>query len=888
MSKLSFKLRAIIYFAIAAVIPFLISWYLIYQIVDNKLYDDLKHLYKVYVQNQVNKIEQMFIKQEDIIKSMANSFYYISSDETHIKSFLIQQIKINRHFKNMYVIMSDGQVIVGDKHTYSIEQDLTLSSVYLNTIKSNKIVWLESYKDVISGEKCVGIAMPIKYKNGAKSGVLVGNISEQYFRYMLSKSNYLSDVNVLLIDSSGYIKFDSFGKYGYLSNIEDEGFILNDVSNDIINLTNGSHEITHDGKQWICEFSSISFNEWKVISIIDTKNINSLVNNNDMNIFNYIILIGFIAVTLVIVLALILSNSITKPLLKLRDGARALAVGELDYKIEINSKDEIKELADSFNYMSTNLKNTYQQLFTRTEELFDNNQYLQEINTELEASYQQLGATMSQLNQSEEKFRKLMKNISDMVFVIGTDCKISYVNQVMINVLGYKESDLIGNSVSIILKEVREDCPLKEAFSNEYIQYQLDMVKKDGTKIIVEGSAQKVVEEGNVVGVQTIARDITHRKHMEKQLDKRYNELQVLNKVSNAITNTLNLDNLLQTIVKQVIDVSEALVCSIRLFDDAKDNNLQLVAIEGVIISNISIEDVVISKHNIESFIAKKRSVVIELKEDQLINEYLIKLFDEEHARYIIFNPLVVQGIAIGVMSTTLRKKPEEDQVELLTSLANSIAIAIDNAQAYEKMKQSYIKTVESLVSAIEAKDVYTESHSVRVANYACFIAMEMGYSKEIMEDIWVAGMLHDIGKIGITDSIINKKERLTAEEYEIVKQHPSISFKILSKIGLKEEIIGAVKHHHERYDGKGYPDGLRDNQISTMSAIISIADAFDAITSERSYKKSKTIEQGIAEIVVNSGKQFDPKVVDIFERAFLMKPKQIERIYNNENIDLL
>ncbi|MFZ5351181.1 MAG: HD domain-containing phosphohydrolase [Bacillota bacterium] len=895
MNKLNFKLRILIYFAIAAIIPFLISWLSIYQIIDNKLQKDLADMNKMYVQNQINKIDEMFSQQENIIKSISEAYSYVFmgnntyesiSYEKTITDFLSQQIKINNQFRNLYIIMNDGKVYVDDRNVSIPDMDLTHTHLYINAKKSNELVWLEPYTDVISSERCIGISLPLSDSAGNEKGVLIGTMTIESFGKMLAGAKYMPDVRMILINKEGYVKYDSEDKYSDSVNISDSSFILNSVYKDLQHQSEGSHEVAYENKNWFCIFSSIKSNNWKVVSLLDTDRFRNSVGSLNKGIYDYFTLLAVLAVFLAAGFATVLSGSITKPLLKLRDGAKALSLGHLNYKMEVVGHDEISELATAFNEMSSNLQKTYDELFNRTNELFDNNKYLQEINAELEASYQQLGAAMSQLNESEEKYRKLMSNISDMILVVNTDNEIMYINSKLQSVLGYGESELIGRSVSVLFGGSSDKNPFEAALIQKYIEYQHEMIKKDGSSITIEGSAQAIEEDGIITGIQAIARDITQRKLMEQQLAKRYNELQVLNRVNRAIANTLDLKVILHTIVNQVIDITDALVCSIRLKEMESDDILILNAIEGIRISNFNVEDIVISKELMGRITARKQSLSLELILEELPNDYLKQLYLSENARFVVFNPLVVQGNTIGVMTTITRSKPSYEQTELITSLANGVALAIDNAKAYEHLKHSYLKTVQSLISAVEAKDVYTESHSIRVAKYSCFIAAEMGFSKSFIEDIWVAGVLHDIGKIGISDSILNKKEKLTVEEYELIKQHPGISHKIISKIGLKSEILEAVKYHHERYDGKGYPEGLQGSNISVMAAIISIADAFDAITSERSYKKAKSIRQGINEIVINRGMQFDPKVVDVFERAFLMKSQIIEKIYNNDEVN--
>ncbi|MDF2840834.1 MAG: putative sensor protein, partial [Clostridia bacterium] len=309
-------------------------------------------------------------------------------------------------------------------------------------------------------------------------------------------------------------------------------------------------------------------------------------------------------------------------------------------------------------------------------------------------------------------------------------------------------------------------------------------------------------------------------------------------------------------------------------------------SIKGIKLEDMSLVNVDATKNRALKLIGSQRHFTIEHKgEDALPSEYFKILHREDGYRFTLFNPIVAHGRQIGLISTILKNRPNQELAELITSMANNIALSIDNAKAYENVKSSYLKTVQSLVSTIEAKDMYTESHSVRVAKYAAFIAAELKMDKAFLEDIWVAGVLHDIGKIGISDSILNKKERLTDEEYQLVKKHPVIAYKILSKIGLDQRIMNAVRHHHERYDGKGYPDGLTGDNINIMAAIISIADAFDAITSERSYKQPKSLELGIEELNYWKGTQFNPEIVDVLTIAFMTNKEAFMQIHQDEDV---
>ena len=175
---------------------------------------------------------------------------------------------------------------------------------------------------------------------------------------------------------------------------------------------------------------------------------------------------------------------------------------------------------------------------------------------------------------------------------------------------------------------------------------------------------------------------------------------------------------------------------------------------------------------------------------------------------------------------------------------------------------------VSSLVCAIEAKDRYTLGHSQRVSDYAVSLAKNLNMTKEQIDEIRVAGMLHDVGKIGIADEILNKPARLSIAEFEEVKKHPSIGSFILNTLELSDTTMEAINYHHERYDGKGYPLGLTGKELSMEAQIIALSDAYDAMTSDRPYRKAMTHEEAVTEIKRCSETQFNPDLVAVLEQS--------------------
>lgn len=197
----------------------------------------------------------------------------------------------------------------------------------------------------------------------------------------------------------------------------------------------------------------------------------------------------------------------------------------------------------------------------------------------------------------------------------------------------------------------------------------------------------------------------------------------------------------------------------------------------------------------------------------------------------------------------------------------------------YDKLESAYMETIEILRFTVEAKDAYTRGHSDRVSAYSVLIGEALGLSEDDLKTLKIGGLFHDIGKIGIPDSILLKTDKLDDEEYSEIKNHPAIGAHILSNATIFKDIIPIVKHHHERFDGHGYPGKLKGEEIPYLARIATVADSFDAMTSKRSYRDSLPIDVVKEEIKKNSGTQFDPEIAEVFLKILDEQPEEIRRI---------
>ena len=217
-------------------------------------------------------------------------------------------------------------------------------------------------------------------------------------------------------------------------------------------------------------------------------------------------------------------------------------------------------------------------------------------------------------------------------------------------------------------------------------------------------------------------------------------------------------------------------------------------------------------------------------------------------------------------------------QMNLIKDINNELK------DTYEKLEKAYMESIETLRYTVEAKDTYTRGHSDRVSAYSVLIGEKLGLTDNDINILKIGGLFHDIGKIGVPDSILLKDTSLTDDEYSEIKNHPSIGAHILSNATIFKDIIPIVKHHHERFDGNGYPGKLKGENIPYLARITAIADSFDAMTSKRTYRKSLSIESVISEIEKCKGTQFDPKIADVFLNILNNEYNKIEEIRKKFN----
>ena len=400
------------------------------------------------------------------------------------------------------------------------------------------------------------------------------------------------------------------------------------------------------------------------------------------------------------------------------------------------------------------------------------------------------------------------------------------------------------------------------------------------------GSPSVVFEEGGVENVQALTAENVHRTFLAaplsaqtaEQARKAQERLAAVYAANQVISSERVLNRLFERVLDQIFGLVPAHNGAILLADPATSR----------------LEPAHMRKGRDENEHVTISSTIVQRAYDQSEAILVFDAADDSrlgHGQSIILHniasamctPLQVHDETLGVLYVDTRGTTNaftEGDLELLVALAGPAAIAIKNAQYVDKLESAYQGTLVMTANAIEARDHYTVGHTWRVTNFALAIARELGWDHEKLRECEMGGVLHDVGKIAIDDNILRKPGGLNDDEYEKMKVHPERGARMMQDVPALASLIPYALYHHERYDGEGYPFGLTGEEIPIEGRLIAVADTFDAMTSNRPYRKGLSPEIAVAELEKGKGTQFDPVIVDAMVRAY--RAGRVDAIFQN------
>jgi HD-GYP domain-containing protein (c-di-GMP phosphodiesterase class II) len=359
-----------------------------------------------------------------------------------------------------------------------------------------------------------------------------------------------------------------------------------------------------------------------------------------------------------------------------------------------------------------------------------------------------------------------------------------------------------------------------------------------------------------------------------EQRNRSYKRQKLLNQISRHLHQTLNLDELIPNIFAEINQAIHVEAQSIWLVDQAEKviKCRYSTGTEFGILKGFSVP--LNTASIVGTSVIKKKSLIVR---DAHRDPRHARSADEQTGfvtRSIMTVPLVLEEEAIGAIQAVNKRGGElftQEDLDLFSAIAYTAALAVSNAQLVTELQNSYDLTLEALSAALDLRDRETEGHSRRVVEYTARLAVQIGLDKDVLKSIRRGALIHDIGKIGVPDAILHKPAALDAEERRVIERHPQLGYNMLVGIPYLREEIQIVVCHQEKWDGTGYPFGLRGEEIAIGARLFAIADTFDALTSDRPYRKGRSYEAARKLIEEESGKQFDPQAV----AAFLAVPAE-------------
>lgn len=393
------------------------------------------------------------------------------------------------------------------------------------------------------------------------------------------------------------------------------------------------------------------------------------------------------------------------------------------------------------------------------------------------------------------------------------------------------------------------------------VRVLLGKVPMDGTRVITVTEMKVDPEESKIL-------DSSHIGDNLDVLKRAHRDLAIMYKIGTLINSIQNTKELLNVLADKLVEVIQPDRVVIMLYEDGKEKILEKV----VRVKYGSIEEAgKISMSMVNEATSEGMAILSydALADDRFKNKQSVIL---NRIRSAICVPVKSRDKVLGVIyidtHISVGKFSEQD-LQFLSIIANQAGIAIQNAKLYENLDDLFTGSLKTLVATIEAKDPITSGHSLRVTRFSLTIGEEFGLNKEMMRTLKISGLLHDIGKVGIPEAILGKPAPLNENEFIRMREHAPRGAEIVKNIKNVEEVVLGIRHHHERYDGYGIPDGLKGERIPLISRILAVADSFDAMAYDRPYRKAISWNKVVKEIERCSGTQFDPKIVKAFMKAY-------------------
>ena len=714
------------------------------------------------------------------------------------------------------------------------------------------VVFSPIYKHFVLDDLALSSSIPVHDKNGNLQGVLGSHINLSSINHYLEQ--IVTDENAyafILEKDSGYLIANSLNRKNFETDLDGTFKRLSieaisqqpiqKIYDEYIKSGEENHIINNNNNQFylkVTEYYDQGL-EWVIMTVLPESPLIISVNNNSKKI----LLLTILAIFISSLIFLFLTKKYIDPINHLIETQERFANGKLLERALVSRRDEIGLVASSFNVMA----NTIYSLITTLED-------------QVEDRTLELNRSNQELLESENQLQLILDSTAEGIYGIDKEGNCTFINASGVKMLGYEDqSELIGKNMHDQIHHSYKDgqaisfenCHLTNALKGKKMAQIDDEVfwKKDGTCFSIEYHSYPQYLEGEIVGAVITFMDNTAEKEsidrikylsMHDQLTGLYNRWYI----EDAMRRLDTQRNMPLTLM--IIDIN-----GLKLVNDAfghKMGDELIKAVSRIIKSILRSEDIVGRMGGDEFLIILPQT---DSTQAEQIKKRIVKVTDAEKLDSVIVS------VAIGYAV-------KDDLAKTL----DDIMIAADNKMYKDKLvygKTMRNETIERVLKNINYKYDEEQIHTERVSQYCQSIAIAMGLCETEIQDIKTAGVLHDIGKIIVPPELLKKSGKLTEEEFSTIKKHPETGYQILKSVDEYLPLAEDVLYHHESWDGSGYPKGLKGEEIPLNARIITVADAYEAMTSKRTYRPARSKEEAIAELKRFAGIQFDPHIVKVF-----------------------
>lgn len=804
-----------------------------------------KDIVETNLKAQISLVEQWFAIQESIIKNYASMLSEVAANEgdtAALERFMQVFEEQESSFSNVYYTSETGvNVISGGLLPRVDGRDRT----WYKGAKVREFYVSLPYVDALTSNYVITLSVAVRDGTGQIIGVLgadlpVTNLFER-------------------------IRFDSYDLI--------QAVVITDQVNQALYFENYDvMRSSRDGAQDMHVFYKQLERQNEKIRILlpDMKaTLNVYLHNNryltEVINYNYnfwiAILAGFLGILMVL---WYLSKFLATPIQALSERIKRLARQENDANISQEiMDDDLWEIMALFKKLDNHIHENIRQINQMNENMKDANVILENKNEEFRNSLSELYSANSSLKQSEKIYQNLINNIEEMIWIVDLEGKVTYANGKFYETLGFAADVSKGLYLKDFISEIKASDEFhgvgffaKRDFNDLELRLDNDVHHKHLDLLV---STTIIYFKSEPMSIQFIGRDVTEEKQLYHQYAQKNREMMILNDISRSLTMKEDLNSILQLITDRISNLLNVTGVSVRMLE-VETSMLRMAAYSGQAVNKIYPHDPSLDSHMGLALIEER--IVSLTKPDDLIYEdaYLAALLTQVGAVY--YFPLANRDNRFGVLTVIAQAPLESDKIKLLKSLSENASTAIEKATLFERLRNNYLMTIEALSNALEEKVFNYKNHTKRVAAFSKLIAERFYFSQKDLDDIYISGLLHDIGKLGIADDILNHEDIMSEAEGDLMRAHVEIGKRIIQPIGLNEQIVDGIYLHHKNFDLSGYPEMVDIDRLPLFARIIGLADAFDSELIEARMNEDWQLEAVYNQLEVHKETLYCPEVL--------------------------